>query len=151
MIRRTPQHGLDKIIEWEGGYRLVPYQDTKGVWTDGVGNTHGVVPHGPAISKEKAEQQFRDNIYGAEVAVDSHVKVPLTDNQFAVLVSFVFNEGIEAFITSTLLKVLNNKNYNLVPGQLRRWDKEREGDKFVIVKGLINRREKEIALWNESI
>lgn len=151
MVRRTSPYGVSKIVEWEGGYRLTPYQDTKGVWTDGVGNTHGVVPHGPAISQAKAEQDFRNNLYSAEVAVENHVKVPLNDNQFAALVSFVFNVGVGAFIASTLLKVLNNRNYSLVPGQLLRWDKEKHGDKLIEVPGLRNRRQHEIDLWNEPV
>ena len=75
------------------------------------------------------------------------VKVPLNQNQFDALVSFVFNVGNNAFRDSTLVKVLNAGHFDQVPTQLRRWIR----DNGKIVKGLINRREKEIALWNTPI
>jgi lysozyme len=51
--------------------------------------------------------------------------------------------GTQAFKSSTLLKKLNQGLYDEVPAQLRRWNKA--GGK--VIQGLINRREKEIVLW----
>jgi len=68
----------------------------------------------------------------------------INQNQFDALVSFVFNIGGHAFRESTLLKKLNAGEYDQVPDQLRRWIYS--GGK--VVKGLINRREKEIERWN---
>ena len=56
-------------------------------------------------------------------------------------------EGNNAFRDSTLLKMLNAGHFDQVPTQLRRWIR----DNGKIVKGLINRREKEISLWNTPI
>jgi len=75
--------------------------------------------------------------------VNSGVKVALNQNQFDSLVSFTFNTGIQAFADSTLLKMLNQGNYDAVPDQLRRW--VRAGGN--VVQGLVNRRENEIKLW----
>jgi lysozyme len=46
-----------------------------------------------------------------------------------------------------LLKLLNQGQHDQVPTQLRRWVMA-GGRK---VKGLVNRREKEIRLWNNQI
>jgi len=71
------------------------------------------------------------------------VKVPLTDNQFAALVSFIYNVGVSAFKRSTLLKKLNRGDYDSVPVELMKWT--RSGDKYP--KGLKNRRAAEAGLW----
>ena len=63
------------------------------------------------------------------------------------LVIFVFNVGRGAFANSTLLKKLNRNNFKEVPFQLRRWNKS-EGK---VMKGLINRRNKEIMLFNKKV
>lgn len=146
MSRQVNALTISKLKEWEG-LRLVPYQDDAGVWTDGYGNTHGVVPHGPAITQAKAEADLRRNLRSAAAAVDRLVKVPLTDNQFGALVSFVFNVGIAAFTVSTLLKLLNQGRYEAVPAQLARWNKVTVKGKKVVSRGLTNRRAAEAGLW----
>ena len=50
---------------------------------------------------------------------------------------------------STLLRILNDGDYAGVPVQLRRWNKETIDGKLVINRGLVNRRESEITLWNQ--
>jgi len=47
----------------------------------------------------------------AEHAVEHLVAVPLTQGQYASMVSFTFNEGAGRLQSSTLLKVLNAKEY----------------------------------------
>jgi len=64
--------------------------------------------------------------------------------QFDALVSFTFNVGSTAFTNSTLLKRINAGDFKDVPYQLRRWVFD-NGKK---VRGLVNRREAEVALWN---
>lgn len=43
----TSMEGLKLIADYEG-CRLQPYQCDAGVWTDGIGNTSGVVPGRPS-------------------------------------------------------------------------------------------------------
>jgi len=94
------------------------------------------------------DQQVLDllsqDVNPAAAAVTTRVTVTLSQNQFDALVSFTFNVGIGAFSGSTLLKVLNQGQYNQVPDQLLRWNKA--GGK--VVPGLTNRRQNEIKLWN---
>jgi lysozyme len=102
--------------------QLMPYQDSKGVWTDGWGNTHGVIPH-QAITQEKADAQLLSNVQDAVDAVNRYVTVSLTQNQFDALVDLVFNIGVHAFFTSTLLKLLNAGKTHEAGEQILVWDK----------------------------
>jgi lysozyme len=70
------------------------------------------------------------------------VKVRLTDNQSAALVSFV-NVGEGQFKGSTLLKKLCKGDYASVPSELSNW----VYDKGKRLSGLVNRRDAEGGLW----
>lgn len=71
------------------------------------------------------------------------VKVPLTNNQFAALVSFAYNVGYNSLRTSTLLKILNKGDYAGAAEQFRVWNKS--GGK--VLRGLTKRREAERLLF----
>lgn len=55
----TSVEGLKLIADYEG-CRLQPYQCSAGVWTDGIGNTSGVIPgknHYGATGSRRADLQ----------------------------------------------------------------------------------------------
>jgi lysozyme len=83
----------------------------------------------------------------AAKAVEKHVIVPLTDNQYAALVSFVFNMGETNFRNSTLLRRLNAKDYAAVPAELAKWNKVTVDGQKVPSMGLTKRRKAEAELW----
>lgn len=144
MARRINAAGLSHIMQWEGK-RLVAYQDVAGIWTIGYGHTTAAgiprVREGMRISDKEAEDILKTDLRKFEDRVSRLVKVPLTDNQFAVLVSFDFNTG--ALHKSTLLKKLNEGDYDAVPAELMKW--VNAGGKRV--QGLVNRRAAEAGLW----
>jgi lysozyme len=143
-MRSINMDGLG-LIERSEGMRLAAYQDGKGVWTIGYGHTHDV-QKGDVCTVAQAEQWLGEDIASAENAVEHLVAVPLTDNQFAALVSFAFNVGYGAFSNSTLLTRLNGGNYTAVPALLKAWV-------FVggkVEKGQITRRAAEGTLWSEA-
>lgn len=135
---------LDFIKRHEG-LRLTAYRDVAGIWTIGYGSTGSHVQPGMVISEAEAEALLLKDMGRFIETVDQGITVPLNPHQRAALISFAFNVGVTAFAGSTLARILNDGNYAGVPEQLRRWNKA--GGK--VVKGLINRREAEIALWNE--
>ncbi len=141
MARQINEAGLKELTSSEG-VRLKAYQDGGGVWTIGWGHTKGV-SRGQVITREQAEQFLREDLAWAQRAVETSVKVPLSDNQFAALVSFTFNVGEGAFKKSTLLKKLNKGDYNSVPKELMKWC----NDNGKRVQGLYNRRMREGALF----
>lgn len=75
------------------------------------------------------------------------VKVPLTVNQKAALISFIYNIGSEAFERSTVLSELNKGNYSVVPAAMRMWCKTTANGKKEFTKGLARRRAYEVKLW----
>lgn len=144
MTRRINAAGLAHIMQWEG-CELTAYKDVAGVLTIGYGHTSAAgIPHvkaGMRISQKEAEDILRADLGKFEERVQRLVKVPLTDNQHAVLVSFDFNTG--KLHSSTLLKKLNAGDYDAVPAELMKW--VNAGGKRV--KGLVNRRAAEAGLW----
>lgn len=143
MTRRINAAGLALVKKWEGR-KLLAYYDTGGVLTIGYGSTGKHVKPGMRISEAQAEKLLMDDLDRFEKRVDSLVKVPLSDNQFAALVSFDFNTG--AIHKSTLLKKLNAGNYAAVPSELMKW----VNDNGKRIPGLVNRRKAEVALWHSK-
>lgn len=135
---------LIKVSESPGGIpNLTAYQDVVGVWTNGWGNTHNVVP-GSTITYEQATADLVSNISSAVDAVNELVTVPLTQNQFDALVDFTYNLGTGSLKSSTLLHKLNAKDYVGASQQFPLWNKA--GGKPVT--GLTNRRLAEQRLFN---
>lgn len=152
-MRNINSRGENELKLWEGKAGkpvLHAYLDGGGVPTIGFGHIKGV-RLGMTCTPEQALQWLREDLDESEAAVSKAVRVPLNDNQFAALVLFVFNVGVAAFKGSTLLRLLNAGNYDAVPAQLMRWTKDRDPKtgKMVSVRGLVNRRAAEVALWGE--
>lgn len=145
---RTSQDGLDLIKQFEGCY-LKAYLCPANVLTIGYGHTTVAGPPTVTdkmkITKAKAEEILADDLIGCEQDVDRLVKVDLTQHQFDVLVSFVFNCGAGALSKSTLLRRINASQFDKVPSELMKWT--RGGGKEL--PGLVRRRRAEAALWRD--
>ncbi len=151
------EKGLDLLAQWEG-IELTVYKDVAGLPTIGVGHllTQDELSSGKiyiqdktirytnGLTKNQVMQLLAQDIENVEKFVADQVQVELKPHQFDTLVSFTFNVGNSAFKNSTLLKILNKGNYSEIPNQLTRWIYS--GGKKI--RGLINRRNNEIALWN---
>ncbi len=146
MSRHVNPEGLALIQQWEG-LRLTAYRDPVGVWTIGYGHTDAAGPPtvlpGLALTAAEATDLLRRDLARFETAVEAMVRVPLTDNQFAALVSFAYNVGTGNLSKSTLLKKLNAGDHAAVPHELAKWT--RAGGK--VLPGLANRRAAEAGLW----
>ena len=76
------------------------------------------------------------------------VKVPINQNQLDSLTSFVYNVGIGAFRSSTLLRLLNSgAPKSEVAAQFDRWNKGTVRGQKVVLPGLVRRRSEEKALF----
>jgi len=123
------------------------YQDEGGVWTIGYGHTRGV-KEGDSISTHKANTYLNTDLIAFEIQLQRLVRVELTQNQYTALLSFIYNIGATQFAKSTLLKYVNEKKFDLVPDELRKWNRV-NGE---VSLGLTRRREKEAILFaNESV
>jgi len=137
------QNGINIIKEFEG-FKAYPYLDSAGLLTIGYGH---LIKKGELferdISIEEAEIILAQDAGFAINAVNNFVLVPLSQNQFNSLVSFVFNVGVGAFARSTMLGKINKKDYQGAFDEFKRWNKAGGN----VVAGLVNRRRKEAALF----
>ena len=136
--------GLSLIKKFEG-CKLEAYKCSAGVWTIGYGHTTGV-KEGDVCTQEEAEKLLRGDIFKFEEYVQDSVKVDLDQSQFDALVAWTFNLGPGNLRESTMLKKLNNQEYESVPFEMRRWNKA--GGKTL--DGLIRRREAESLLFESK-
>jgi lysozyme len=130
------------------GYYATKSEQLEDLVTVGWGSTRRV-KKGEKITKEQAEQWFKEDIQIAEKAVDKLVTINLTSNQRAALVSLIFNIGEGNFKKSKALKDLNK-------GDLDAFIKEAFDSKLGFVKnkkggkilqGLVKRRDAERKLF----
>lgn len=108
------------LVQQAEGLRLAAYRCPAGVWTIGYGHT-GDVREGQRLDARGAEFLLSHDLAQVAAKVEALVRVPLSDNQFAALISFVFNVGEAAFASSTLRRRLNTGDYAAVPTELQRW------------------------------
>ncbi|MGQ3903243.1 lysozyme [Mixta calida] len=135
----TSLEGLKLIAGFEG-CRLQPYQCSAGKWTDGIGNTHGVVP-GKAITERQAAESLITNVLRTEAALGRCIVTQLPQHVYDAVVSFAFNVGTGNACGSTLVKLLNQRRWADACRQLPRWVYVNG----VFNQGLDNRRGREMA------
>ncbi|MCG7368210.1 lysozyme [Pantoea sp. ACRSH] len=135
----TSVEGLKLIADYEG-CRLQPYQCSAGVWTDGIGNTRGVVP-GKTITERQAAGNFITNVLRVEAALARCVAVSMPPQVYDALVSLAFNVGTGNACGSTMVALLKQGRWRDACGQLPRWVYV----KGVFNQGLDNRRQREMA------
>jgi lysozyme len=148
-----PSQACSNVVKkFEGLHKLTPegdvaaYKCPAGKWTIGYGHTKGVKST-MRISKDEAEGLLRDDLTEHGNHVKRLVKVSLTQAQFDALTSFVFNLGPGAFGGSTLLKKLNEGDYDGAAGEFSKWNKARENGVLKVFSGLTRRRAAEAALF----
>lgn len=137
------------IIKKFEGLELTSYPDTGGIWTIGYGTTINkdtgqAIKPGDKIDLSTAERWLKIDVAEREKYIMPLIKVPVTQNQKAAIISLAYNIGTGAFSKSTLLRLLNQgADKKLVANQFLVWNKV----KGVEVKGLTNRRKLERELF----
>ena len=144
---RISPRGLSLLKQFEG-CRLIPYKDSAGLWTIGYGHLIADGRTLPDSAKYKITQKQADlllkyDVIPREKAVERLCTVPLSQNEFDALVSFVFNLGAGCFQRSTIRQKLNRGDKAGAAKVLLRYN--RAGGK--VIKGLVNRRMAEFKLF----
>lgn len=149
------KNGLKLIQEYED-FRAKAYLDIKGVPTIGYGTT--VYPDGKKVklgdvcSRSQAEVWFAYDTKDVDAFLDKNVtQVKLTQNQFDALASFIYNIGRNAFIASTMYKLIKVGSMKEAADQFDVWNKVTIGGKKEFSQGLANRRAKEKALFLKDL
>lgn len=143
---KTSERGVELIKRFEG-LELEAYQDIAGVWTIGYGHTGADVKPGMTITEREAEALLRKDLGPREDAVNRLTSVPLNQNEFDALVSFVYNVGADAFRKSTARKRLNRGDRVGAAEALTWWNKATVAGVLREVTGLTRRRAAEKALF----
>ena len=129
------------FITKEEGARNKAYKDSKGLWTIGVGHLikadeqHLITA---TLTDEQVEELLRSDLKWCSEAVESSVKVPLTQNQYDALYSLCFNIGGTNFAKSTVVKKINENDLKGAADAILMWNKP---------EVLVNRRKRERALF----
>ena len=160
------EKGLRLLAEWEDEVLHV-YKDKAGLPTVGIGHlltrrelmANAIIINGASvtlangITERQALDLLTQDIAPAEAEVNDHVKIALTQDQFDALVIFTFNIGAGGFMGSTVLKDINAGLLDQVPAAMMMWDKitDPKTHQHVVCDGLVNRRNKEIALWEGKL
>mgnify|MGYP003144048138 FL=1 len=140
-MQEISQEGVNLIKKFEG-FEEEAYKCPAGVWTIGYGHTKDVMK-GDFWSEAYAEHMLEVELEEYSEYINDLVEVELNQNQFDALVSWVYNLGPTNLKSSTLLKVLNEGDFDEVPRQIRRWNKA-SGE---VLEGLVRRREAEALLF----
>lgn len=159
-IETSDMHASPKayeLIKASEGLCLSAYDCPAGVKTIGWGHTHGVKP-GDVITQHQAETFLAADVAECERIIASAVKVPLTQDIFDALTSFVFSVGPgkkgvkDGFVTlksgqpSTLLRKLNAGDYAGARRALLAWVHANG----MVLNGLVKRRDAEWKLWGDE-
>jgi lysozyme len=133
------------------GCVLKAYKCPAGVWTIGFGNTFyedGMkVKEGDVITQQRADELAKYIVEQFATSIRAMIKQPLNENQFSACVSLAYNIGTGGFKKSSVLRKLNvNPTDPTIADSFRLWNK----GGGVVLKGLVRRREAEIALYFKS-
>ncbi len=115
-------------------------------WTLGYGFTSSVIGPHSEMSKEDAETALDNRLERFQNELRPLIKVPLTANQEAALLSLQFNIGTQKFAGATLLTFLNAGKFSHAQGQFSVW--KRAGGQ--VLQGLVNRRKAEAELFGRE-
>lgn len=142
--------GVELIKSFES-FEPAPYRDAAGIPTIGYGNTY--YPGGQRvrmtdtpISEPEARRLLLAVLQDFEDAINTALRVEVTQSQFDALVCWAYNVGARAAADSTLMRKLNAGDVQGAADQFTRWTKS--GGK--VLRGLLRRREAERALFLED-
>lgn len=115
------------------------------VWTCGWGSTQGVSEN-TVWTAEEADAAFLKDIEWVQECLDANIHVPITQNETDALASLCFNIGCGQFKGSTLVRLINQSDFENAGEQFLRWNKQAGK----ALDGLTRRREEEKKMFEES-
>lgn len=144
---KISENGLKFVKQFEG-LKLIPYKDTRGIPTIGYGTTFyddkiPVKLTDPQITADKALTMLETALNHLGDELEPLIKIDLNQNQIDALLDFSYNLGIRAISKSTLLKLLNNGDFEGTSKEFNKWDHSAGR----ILPGLAKRREFERQLF----
>lgn len=121
------------------GLILGTYVDPVGIITSCYGHVDKSLRLGQKFTEDECLEQLAKDLSKHNKELMRYVKVPLSEQEHAAYLSFIYNVGGANFSSSTLLRKLNAGEREEACNQLSRWVYAK-GKKL---QGLVNRRESE--------
>lgn len=139
---RTSERGINLIKQFEGCV-LHAYDDGFGNLTIGYGHCADDVYQGQVITERDAERILLNDLVRFENNVNKYVNTyELNQNQFDALVSFAYNIGsVDEMLRYGAIELKG------IPDRMLLY--VHAGDE--VVEGLVNRRKKEVELFNTPV
>lgn len=135
-----------KLIKAYEGYRPVDRTLVSGQRVVGYGHRL-MSEEAVMLSKTEAEELLKDDLAPFIDMINENVHAPLSQSQFDALVSFAYNIGPKAFLTSDTLRALNNGRPLDAANGFDIWRKSEIDGKTYVVDALMRRRTAEKALF----
>jgi len=149
---RTSKLGLLEIASSEA-LSNTKYLDSVNVHTIGIGMTRTEIPNitkldwDKSLSIQECVDMFKRSLTKYENAVNRAVNVPISQHQFDALVSITYNIGNGGMAKSSFIRSINSgASKAVIAKDMMKW--VRAGSS--VLKGLVNRRTKEVALYNNG-
>ena len=144
-VMKVSRQGIIEIASHEAIVDM-PYRDSKGIWTIGIGHTASAGPPDPSQMPRGRRMPLSEifGIFTADLAtfekrVNKAVKVPVAQHEFDALTSFDFNTG--GIDRATLVRHLNSGDRAKAATAFMNWSKPPE---------IIERRTKEMELFRSG-
>lgn len=131
------------------GVNLNSYQDSKGIWTIGIGTTKidgKPVAKGMTCTLEQAKKWCGEYIDCDIKCLEKWCcenEVQLNKYQCAAILSFTYNEGFSSFKKSSIARNIILNRFEEAGNAFAMWNKIRVNGKFIACVGLAKRRLKE--------
>lgn len=157
----TSNQGIRALMKSEN-FEPEAYLDGGGVWTIGYGTIRldgAPVRRGQRITPERAEKELRNFVAGLETALNAALgKTPTTQAEFDAFINLGYNIGlgrpayngkakISGLLTSTALARHIAGDKNGAAEAITWWNK----DNGKVVRGLVNRRAREVEMYRHGV
>jgi len=144
LVGTTAAAVLLHFIPEQEGTRYRAYRDVVGIWTVCTGDTHNVTPGVTETPVQCEDRLISQLIIHAKPIIDCTPQLaePGHDYQLAASVSLAYNIGPTGFCKSSIASAFRARLWRTGCGRFRLYNKA--GGR--VFKGLVDRREREVAL-----
>ena len=134
--------GLELIKRLEG-FRPRPTRLENGRWIIGYGHVFLVRPDGH-LSPKEAELLLLYDLRAIAQGLRELIFTPLTQNQSDAVLSFAYNIGLEAFVSSKVVELINQGALVAAAAAMEQWCRADLRGHSMVIDGLVRHRAAEI-------
>ena len=151
-MTKINQATVDLVKKWEG-FKPKAYICPAGVLTVGYGTTNraglpGVrITPETVVSEAQAAEWLRLGLEKFGAQIRPAITAPINENEFGAFVSLAYNIGPKAFKGSSALRHFNAGDKAKAAAAIKLWNKATVNGRRQVLRGLVNRREDEVALF----